>query len=158
MLAGKAVIACVGNDVRADDGVGPLVAGLIKETPSLKVINCGDTPENYLGVIIGEKPDKVVVVDAVFHGGEVGEVKAIRKEDLKEGGLSTHAPTLSLFTDFVESQIQTVTYFIGIQPGTVAFGRKMSPEVERAARELAKQINAAAAARPGEGPGRAGGD
>ncbi|MCJ2512538.1 MAG: hydrogenase maturation protease, partial [Candidatus Thermoplasmatota archaeon] len=104
MMTGKVVIACVGNELRADDGVGPLMAGLIKETPDLKVVDCGETPENYLGVIIREKPDKVVVIDAVFLGGEVGEVRAIRKEELAEGGYSTHMPTLSLFTDFVESQ------------------------------------------------------
>jgi len=141
MLAGKAVIACVGNKLRADDGVGPLIAGLLEETPDLKVVDCGETPENYLGVIIREKPEKVVVIDAVFMGAEVGEVRAIRKEELAEGGYSTHMPTLSLFTDFVESQIDTRTYFIGIQPGTIKFGEKMAPEVEKAARQLAGAIN-----------------
>jgi hydrogenase 3 maturation protease len=141
MMTGKVVIACVGNRLRADDGVGPLIAGLIKETPDLKVVDCGETPENYLGVIIREEPDRVVVIDAVFLGGEVGEVRAIRKEELAEGGYSTHMPTLSLFTDFVESQIDTRTYFIGIQPGTIVFGEKMAPEVEKAARDLAGAIN-----------------
>lgn len=141
MLTGKVVVACVGNKLRADDGVGPLVAELIKETANLKIVDCGETPENYLGVIIREKPEKVVVIDAVFLGGEVGEVRAIRKEELAEGGYSTHMPTLSLFTDFVESQIDTRTYFIGIQPRTVTFGEKMAPEVEKAARDLAGAIN-----------------
>jgi hydrogenase 3 maturation protease len=144
MLTGKVVIACVGNELRADDGAGPLIAGLITETESLKVVNCGETPENYLGVIIREKPEKVVVIDAVYMGGEPGEVKAIRKEELAEGGYSTHMPTLSMFTDFVESQISTVTYFIGIQPETIAFGADMTPAVDRASRELATRINAIA--------------
>ena len=147
MLTGKVVIACVGNELRADDGAGPLIAGLISETPNLKVVSCGETPENYLGVIIREKPDKVVVIDAVYMGSQPGEVRAIRKEELAEGGYSTHMPTLSLFTDFVESQIDAKTYFIGIQPGTVAFGAKMSPEVEKAGRDLAGRINAVAAGR-----------
>jgi len=141
MLTGKVVVACVGNKMRADDGVGPLIAGLIRETPGLRVVDCGETPENYLGVIIREKPDKVVVIDAVFLGGEVGEVRAIRKEELAEGGYSTHMPTLSLFTDFIESQVDARTYFIGIQPGTIAFGEKMGPEVEKAARDLAEAMN-----------------
>ena len=136
------MVACVGNEMRADDGVGPLIARLIKETPNLKVVDCGETPENYLGVIIREKPDKVVVIDAVFLGGEVGEVRVIRKEELAEGGYSTHMPTLSLFTDFVESQTDARTYFIGIQPETTVFGGKMSPEVEKAGRALAEEINA----------------
>jgi hydrogenase 3 maturation protease len=141
MLTGKVVIACVGNKLRADDGVGPLIAQLVTETPDLKVVDCGETPENYLGVIIREKPEKVVVIDAVFLGGDVGEVRAIRKEELAEGGYSTHMPTLSLFTDFIESQVDTRTYFIGIQPRTIKFGEKMAPEVEKAARDLAGAIN-----------------
>jgi hydrogenase 3 maturation protease len=145
MLAGNSVIACVGNEMRADDGVGPLVAGLLSDTPGLKVVNCGETPENYLGVIIREDPDVVVVIDAVFLGGEVGEVRVIRREDLAAGGLSTHAPTLSIFTDFVESQTHARTYFIGIQPKTVLFGAPMSPEVERSGRDLARRIMATAA-------------
>jgi hydrogenase 3 maturation protease len=144
MLAGKVVVACVGNELRADDGAGPLIAGLIGETATLKVINCGETPENYLGVIIREKPGKVVVIDAVYMGAEPGEVRAICKEELSEGGYSTHMPTLSLFTDFVESQVETKTYFIGIQPETIAFGEKMTPAVEKAVRDLAGRINAIA--------------
>lgn len=141
MMAGKVVIACVGNKMRADDGVGPMVAQLVRETANIKVVDCGETPENFLGVIIREKPDRVIVVDAVFLGGEAGEIRAIRKEELAEGGYSTHMPTLSLFTDFIESQIDTKTYFIGIQPRTIKFGEKMAPEVEEAARELARAIN-----------------
>ena len=148
MLAGRVVVACVGNELRADDGVGPLIAGLIVETANLKVVNCGETPENYLGVIIREKPEKVVVIDAVFLGGAAGDVRAIRKEEMAEGGYSTHMPTLSLFTDFVESQAASRTYFIGIQPETVAFGEKMSLEVEKAARDLAGRINAIASTGP----------
>jgi hydrogenase 3 maturation protease len=144
MLTGRVVIACVGNELRGDDGAGPLVARLIEETPNLKVVDCGETPENYLGVIIREKPEKVVVVDAVFYGGAVGEVRAVRKDELVSAGLSTHAPTLSMFVDFIESQIETRTYFIGIQPGTTVFGGNMAPEVEKAARDLAARINAAA--------------
>ena len=144
MLGGRVVIACVGNELRADEGAGPLIAGLINETPDLRVVNCGETPENYLGVIIREKPDKVVVIDAVYMGGEPGEVRAIRKEDLAEGGYSTHMPTLSLFTDFVESQTDTAVYFIGIQPESITFGGRMTPAVERAARDFAARINAIA--------------
>jgi hydrogenase 3 maturation protease len=150
MLSGKVVIACVGNELRADDGVGPLIAGLVEETPNLKVVDCGETPENYLGVIIREKPDKVIVIDAVFLGGEVGEVRAVRKEELAEGGYSTHMPTLSLFTDFVESQIDITTYFVGIQPKSLAFGGKMSPEVEKTGRDLARRINTISAGRTPE--------
>ena len=141
MFSGRVVVACVGNRLRGDDGVGPLVADLIKEAPDLRVVDCGETPENYMGVIIREEPEKVVVIDAVFLGGEVGEVRAIRREEFADGGYSTHMPTLSLFTDFVETQTPAKTYFIGIQPGTTKFGEKMAPEVEKAARDLAGAIN-----------------
>ncbi len=144
MLTGKVVIACVGNELRADDGVGPFIAGLIEETARLRVVNCGETPENYLGVIVREKPDKVIVIDAVCMGGRPGEVRAVRKDELAAGGCSTHMPTLSLFTDFIESQAASATYFIGIEPRSVTFGGKMTAEVETAAQALARRINAMA--------------
>lgn len=141
MLAGRVVVACVGNQWRADDGLGPLVAALLEPSNRVRVIDCGETPENYLGVIARMKPDRVLVVDAADFGGEVGEVRTVAKQSIKVGGVSTHAPRLTLFADFVEAQTKAETYFIAIQPGSLEFGKPVSAEVDQAARELADMIN-----------------
>jgi hydrogenase 3 maturation protease len=141
MLAGRVVIACIGNEMRGDDAVGPFVAGLLVETASLHVVNCGETPENYLGVIAGLDPEKVVVIDAAHFGGEPGEVRIVNRSDILGGGASTHDAILTLFTDYIEHQTAAQTCFIAIQPEQTEVGRGMVAAVETAGRRLAAVIN-----------------
>jgi len=141
MLSGRVVVACVGNEWRGDDGVGPLVATLLEQSDRVRVVNCGDTPENYLGVIARVKPKKVLVVDAADFRGRVGEIRIVARQDIGGGGISTHAARLTLFTDFVEAQTGAQTYFLAIQPASLEFGKPVGAAVERAGRELADFIN-----------------
>lgn len=141
MLSGRVVVACVGNQWRGDDGVGPLVAALLEPSDRVRVIDCGETPENYLGVIARIKPDRLLVVDAADFGGAAGEIRVVAREEIGGGGLSTHAPRLTLFTDFVEAQTGGETYFLAIQPGSLELGGQIGAAVEAAARELAGAIN-----------------
>jgi len=142
MLRGRVVVACVGNQWRGDDGVGPLVAALLEPSDRVRVIDCGETPENFLGVIARIKPEKVLVIDAADFGGAAGEIRVVARQEIGGGGLSTHAPRLTLFTDFVEAQTGGKTHFLAIQPGSLEMGQPVGPAVEAAARELADAINA----------------
>jgi hydrogenase 3 maturation protease len=141
MLSGRVVVACVGNEWRGDDGVGPFVGRLIRPCSRLTVLDCGETPENYLGVIVRLKPERVVVIDAADFGGAPGEIRAIARDEIGGGGVSTHAARLVLLTDYVEAGIDAETFFVAIQPGSLAFGSPMGPAVEAAARRLAEVIN-----------------
>jgi hydrogenase 3 maturation protease len=141
MLSGRIVIACIGNELRGDDGFGPLMARLIEATGSAEVVDCGETPENYLGVIARSRPEKVIVLDAADFGGKTGEVRIVKKSEIDGAGVSTHAPILTMFADYIENQTGAQTYFLAIQPKTTAFGRPLSDEVRTAAGELAAQIN-----------------
>ena len=148
MLAGRVVIACVGNDLRGDDGVGPFIAGLLKPTDLLTVVDCGETPENYLGVIAGHNPEKVLIIDAAYFGGEPGEVRAVKKSEIAGGGASTHDAILTLFADYIEARTGAEAFFVAIQPKTSQVGSGLSPEVEAAALELAAAINRLAGTAP----------
>ena len=141
MLTGKVVIACIGNELRGDDGVGPFIAGLLKPTDRVKIVNCGETPENFLGVIVGYKPGKVLVIDAAEFRGEPGEVKVVSKEEIAGGGLSTHDAILTLFTNFIEEQTGAKTFFLAIQPERSEVGDRISARVEKVARGVAAAIN-----------------
>lgn len=141
MLCGRVVVACVGNGLRGDDGVGPFISGLVAETAELKVVDCGETPENYLGTIAKFRPDKVVIIDAAHFGGEPGEIKIVKKSEIGGGGLSTHDAILTLFADFIEKESGARTYFLAIQPVTLEAGRGLSPEVEQAGSSVAAAIN-----------------
>lgn len=145
MLSGRVVIACIGNRLRGDDAVGPFISGLVTETADLKVVDCGETPENYLGAIVKLRPDKVVIVDAAHFGGEPGEVRLVRKSEIAGGGLSTHDAILTLFADFIEKESGAHTYFLAVQPVTLEVGKGLSPSVEQAGRSVAAAINEIAA-------------
>ncbi len=141
ILSGKVVIACIGNEMRGDDAVGPLLARLIEETDRVKVINCGETPENFLGKIANLKPEKVVIIDAAYFGGKPGEIRLVRKEQITGGGASTHDAILTIFSDYIECQSGATVFFLAIQPETTRVGEAMSEAVENAAHELAAIIN-----------------
>jgi len=141
MLAGRVVIACVGNEMRGDDGVGPFIAGLITQSERIKVVNCGETPENFLGVIAGASPEKVVIVDSAQFRGEPGEIRMIDKDSIEGGGFSTHDAILTLFANYIEQQTGARTYFLAIQPKRSEVGEGLSPEIEKVAHEIAGAIN-----------------
>jgi hydrogenase 3 maturation protease len=141
MLAGTVVIACVGNELRGDDGVGPFISRLITEAGSVHVVDCGETPENYLGVIARFGPDKVVVIDAAQFGGEPGETRLVKKSEIAGGGASTHDAILTLFTDFIEHETGAETFFLAVQPARTEVGTGLSPAVEAAGRRIAAAIN-----------------
>jgi hydrogenase 3 maturation protease len=145
MLGGRVVIACIGNQLRRDDGVGPFIATLIKPTRLVHVVDCGETPENFLGVIAHQDPEKVVIIDAAYFGGDPGEIKVVKKSEIGGGGASTHDAILTLFADYIEQQTGAETFFIAIQPENSEVGVGLSPVVEAAARKLASEINRLAA-------------
>jgi len=141
MLSGQVVIACIGNEMRGDDGVGPFIAGLITSSERVKVVNCGETPENFLGVIVGYSPEKVVIVDSAQFRGEPGEIRMIDKDSIEGGGFSSHDAILTLFANYIEQQTGAKTYFLAIQPKRSEVGEGLCPEIEKAARDIADTIN-----------------
>jgi hydrogenase 3 maturation protease len=141
MLAGRTVIACVGNALRGDEGVGHLVAGEIAPSDRARVVDCGETPENYLGVIAAFRPQSVVVISAVDFGAAPGEICVLRRRDAGEFALSTLTPRLLIITDYIEAQCDAATYFVGIQPANLEFGSSVTQAVAGAGRALAQAIN-----------------
>jgi hydrogenase 3 maturation protease len=141
MLSGRVVIACIGNELRGDDGIGPFIAGLIAPSESLTVVNCGETPENFLGVIARANPEKVLIIDAAHFRGRPGEIRVIDKDSIAGGGFSTHDAILTLFANFIEEQSGARIFFLAIQPEQSEVGAGLTPEVEAAGREIADTIN-----------------
>ena len=129
-LKGKVIILGIGNALRSDDGAGSVLAGRIKDRVPFGVLDSGTTPENYLGKIIKEKPDNLVIIDAVDFGGSPGEFRELEEKDLKTVNLfSTHNASLSLTINYLQDNLKLDIIILMIQPKTIAFGDKLSPEV-----------------------------
>lgn len=112
------LVMCVGNRDGGDDAIGPYIADQLKST-TVDVINCETTAENYTGVVKKQKPDKLIIVDAIDMGLMPGAIRIVPKENIGTMHVSTHGIPLSLLITYLERSVKHVL-LIGIQPKTMS--------------------------------------
>lgn len=134
----RKLVFTVGAELRGDDGVGPYLAGLMTEKPidGWDVIDGGAVPEDWVMKIIGEKPERVVLVDAAQMCLEPGAIRVVQRDQVcTDFLLTTHALPLTFILDELEKSIDTID-FVGIQPEDTSFYAPLSDVVREAAHEL----------------------
>ena len=136
----KLIVLGVGNELKSDDGVGPFIINkLIDENiekDNLLFINAETVPENFTGKIRKENPSHVIIVDACLMGENPGEIKIVDKDDFANIGISTHSMSLSYFVKYLEMDNDFKVIFVGIEPETMDWGEKPTPDVEKTACEF----------------------
>ncbi len=135
-LKGRIVIACIGNELRGDDGFGPYVAEALKGRIEAHVLNCGTALENYYNPIVKKDPDVIILLDAVDFEGPYGGIAAFDKEDILKLGFSTHNISPRIFMEFLEKSVEADIFMVGARPRTTAFGEGLSAEIKEAAEKL----------------------
>ncbi|MHB9114347.1 MAG: hydrogenase maturation protease [Thermoleophilia bacterium] len=86
-MSARALIACVGNDLVADDAAGCAVCDLLEESPlpeGIRLLRVGVMGVALLDELQGE--ELLVVVDAVQLGGAAGTVHVLEWEALPAAG------------------------------------------------------------------------
>jgi hydrogenase maturation protease len=140
----------VGHPLRRDDGVGPWIAGAVREALAgsrLGVVDAQDVPENFVPGIARGGWRNVVFIDAVAAEGDPGTVVFGPLADFREAeGFSTHKLALAQSRMFLEAAGKKV-FLLGIVPADLEFGLGLTAEIERAAALLRDAI--IRAARPG---------
>jgi hydrogenase 3 maturation protease len=108
---------CIGNREGGDDSVGPYIADKLssENLVSMKVIDAGTVPENFTSVVKHEKPEKLVIIDAVEMGLAPGKIRIVPKEKIGVMTISTHGIPISVLIGYLEQYIKDIV-FIGIQP------------------------------------------
>ena len=146
--AKRLAVLGIGSDLRGDDGAGMLVAGRlekslkrIKASPKIKIFFGATAPENLTGEIKRFKPTHLIVIDTVEIKEKPGTVLVLTP-DLVGGGVSfsTHAMPAKIIIDYFLNFFRCSTVIIGIQPGSVRFGKAPSRAVKEAAAEVAGAI------------------
>jgi len=136
-LEGKVVILGIGNIFRGDDGIGSLLAQHLKDKLPFIVYDTGPNPENYLGKIIKDKPDNVIIIDAVDFGGEAGDFREVEGQDIKTVNLfSTHNASISLTINYLQNNLKANIIILIIQPKTITFVDDLTPELTKTLRKL----------------------
>ncbi|MBN2096851.1 MAG: hydrogenase maturation peptidase HycI [Candidatus Omnitrophica bacterium] len=131
IFKGKVVIVGIGNTLRGDDGFGPALIGNLQGKVQAVCIDVGSAPEKYVNKITQERPNTILIVDALHLDREPGAYEILQKDDIIQSGLSTHDISIKMFIDYLQTQTQSRIYILGIQPEAVAFGQGLSVRVKR---------------------------
>ena len=142
-LQGKVSIVGIGNRLRGDDGVGPEIIKRLKSIlPTLLLFDVGETPENYLEKIAREKPNTIVLIDAVELGASPGTIKIIEGDDIRNESFSTHNVSLKVVVNYLQKESSGDVFLLGIQPETIEFGRGISKAVRESLENIVETLEA----------------
>ncbi|MHC4159253.1 MAG: hydrogenase 3 maturation endopeptidase HyCI [Planctomycetota bacterium] len=142
------VIVGIGNVLKGDDGVGPLVCEQLAGKTSAELIDAGTVPENYIQPIIKKSPQNLLVIDAIDFGAPPGTIRIFEPEQLSSHAFSTHTLSPRLFVDLVCQDIRrdpalrepVNVYFVGIQPAQTQLGQSISPQASQAVQRLCRAL------------------
>jgi hydrogenase 3 maturation protease len=131
----KYLILCIGNPQGGDDSVGPYIAEKLKkhQSDNLIVINAETVPENYTGMVKQEKPDVLIIVDAIEMGINPGETRIVKSEKIGEMHISTHGIPISVLVKYLKTFVKKII-LIGIQPSSMS--GEISEKVKNSAKKL----------------------
>jgi hydrogenase 3 maturation protease len=130
LLAGKRVLILgVGNRLRGDDAVGPLLVERLQGKVNVPVIDAGDVPENYLGPIEESGANLVLIIDATDFDSNIGDATIFDIDHIQAGTGSTHAPNLGLLFKVIPPEARPQVLVLGIQPGNIELGQGLSDPV-----------------------------
>lgn len=140
-LNGRVAVLGIGNRLWGDDGAGSMLAErLAAAHPQAAVFDGGMVPENYLEKVLATHPDTVLLIDAADFGAAPGESRVFSGEELAMTGLSTHAGSPRMLAAYLEQRMPVEVKLLAIQPGAVAEGEGLSPEVEAGITALLERI------------------
>jgi hydrogenase 3 maturation protease len=139
---GKVVVLGIGNPLRGDDALGLEILRLLRgRVPRrVRLIEAHTMPENFSGEVRRFKPSHVLLIDAASFSAKPGVVRLVPPEDIGGVAVSTHALPLSMFAEVVQKTVKAKVLLLGVQPKTVDFVGGLTPEMEKAAREIAEVL------------------
>jgi hydrogenase 3 maturation protease len=140
-IQGNVVIMGIGNPCRGDDAAGSLVARRISDASDVRVIDAQDVPEDYLGLVVNQQPDTVVLIDSVELDSAPGSVALLDKDQMAGYWPSTHRVPICLLMNYLERETNARTFLIAIQPRQTVFLEPMSEEVYTSVARIAEVLN-----------------
>ncbi len=138
----KTVIIGIGNILKGDDGLGPLVCQQLRHAKvCAELIDAGTVPENYIQPVIKKAPQNLLIIDAIDFGASPGTISILKPEQLNSSVFSTHALSPRLFIDVIHRQADVDVYIIGIQPAQIQLGQPVSAPVSKAIQLLIDSLS-----------------
>jgi hydrogenase 3 maturation protease len=140
-IHGNVVIMGMGNPRRGDDAAGSLVAHQLSDVQGVRVIDAQDVPEDYLGLVVRQRPDTVVLIDSVDLDSAPGSIALLDKDHMADYWPSTHRAPMCLLMDYLQRETHARIFLIGIQPRQTNFLEPMSEEVSSSVERIANVLS-----------------
>ncbi|NLI97409.1 hydrogenase maturation protease [bacterium] len=130
----------VGNRLRGDDAFGPLAIDRLLESSTIPsnwiFVDGGEVPENALGLVEKEKPDRILLIDACDWGGMPGEIRFFSADEILSlpiRTISTHGVPLSFWVKMTQVEHPSVLIeLLGVQAASLEFNASLTPPVQAA--------------------------
>ncbi len=132
----KNILMGIGNTLRGDDGIGSIIAQSFKDRDWLSM-DCGVVPENFTSIIKKNRPDLVVLIDAVEMDLKSGKFRTISPDRISALHLTTHSMPLSFLISYLKEYTQELI-FIGIQPKIIDYSNFVNPKVLKSSEKTIK--------------------
>jgi hydrogenase 3 maturation protease len=94
-----------------------------------KVYNAQTAPESFLVKVADQRPETVILVDAMDFGGQAGEVQIFEAEQTEAYGPSTHGPGAGAFFRALRLVHPCRCLVLGVQPFGAKVGDHLSEPV-----------------------------
>ncbi len=132
----------MGNPLHGDDGAGVRAAELLqerlREREAYEVRNCETQPENFLGLLRRNPPERLLICDASDMGLPPGSLRRFTPQEMTQENWSTHGyPLERLLEPFLDT---LPVVCLGIQPESTELGMELSPSVAQGVEELVRFI------------------
>lgn len=136
----KYLIACLGNPLMGDDGIGPAVASELAKQ-GYEVVTCGSDLSLVLTRI--EDVDLLIIVDAVDWGAEPGSVFVAKIDEVNEvSAWSSHRlgviSMLKIMMKIFKKPVNA--YLVGVQPERVEPVAELTSKVKLAVNEVVVKV------------------
>ena len=142
--ANKVAVLGAGSELCGDDAVGMIIAHKLDELganiPNLLALPGSTAPENFIGVIRSFAPHILIIVDAAYIDGNVGDIAVIAPEDINGMSFSTHMLPFNVLIDFLKAEVNCQVMVFGIKPGSVEFADNPSDTIIKSADIFANEI------------------
>lgn len=144
-LCSQPVLVGIGNRMRGDDALGPMLADMLSGKVPWVTLDAGETPENYIGSIASMDPEGILLIDAARWGGAPGDIGFFPCDAVPWYGFSTHGISMRLFASLLAERTGAAIAVLGVEPRCLQTGGPLSVEVVESLRRIEQFLVCAAA-------------
>lgn len=130
------VLVGVGNRMRGDDGIGPVLIDMLKGNVP-HAIDADGAPENVTAAVRRLKPSVIIFLDAASLGEAPGSARVVEAGEVEKLEASAHNFSLDVVMEYLKASTGADVFLVGIQPERVGEGEGISSSLLEPLKEIA---------------------